>query len=241
MDIRLSFLYFEIQSAFMTDQQESLQALQDIRKMMDRSSRFLSLSGWSGVAAGCCALVGAWFAHGIIQQGVQNHSSLRKMAYQPAEYEVEGIPLAAYIGSDRLVIIALLTLAGALLTAFFFTWMRSRKTNTALWGPTSRRLSWALGLPLGVGGVYMLTLMQAGAFGLIAPGCLLFYGLGLVSASRYTLGEIRWLGYGQLATGLLNLLFTGYGLYFWAFGFGILHIVYGLIMWWKHERPSAAV
>jgi hypothetical protein len=118
--------------------------------------------------------------------------------------------------------------------------MRSRKTNTALWGPTSRRLSWALGLPLGVGGLYMLTLMQAGAFGLIAPGCLLFYGLGLVSASRYTLGEIRWLGYGQLATGLLNLLFTGYGLYFWAFGFGILHIVYGLIMWWKHERPATA-
>jgi hypothetical protein len=223
----------------MNEQQQTLDTLKDIRSMMDRSSRFISLSGWSGVAAGCCALVGAWFAHGIIQQGAQDHSTLRK-AYDSVP-RGSSIEVPDYVGSSQLLVIALLTMAGAVLFAFLFTWLRSRKTGVHLWGATSRRLAWALGLPLAVGGMYMLKLMQAGAFGLIAPGCLLFYGLGLISAARYTLGEIRWLGYGQVFTGLANLLFTGYGLYFWAFGFGILHIVYGFIMWWHHERnPQSA-
>jgi hypothetical protein len=202
--------------------------------MMDRSSRFISLSGWSGVAAGCCALVGAWFAHGYIQKGAASHRTLRH-AYDAAT-QSRDIGIFDYVGSSALLLIAMLTLAGAILFAFLFTWLRSRKSGVPLWGPTSRRLAWAVGLPLAVGGIYMLKLMQAGAFGLIAPGCLLFYGLGLISAARYTLGEIRWLGYGQVFTGLANLLFTGYGLYFWAFGFGILHIIYGFIMWWHHER-----
>ena len=78
--------------------------------------------------------------------------------------------------------------------------------------------------------------MQLGEFELVAPGCLLFYGLALVNASKYTLGEVRYLGYGQLALGIMCLWYTGYGLYFWAMGFGILHIIYGVLMWYKYER-----
>jgi hypothetical protein len=78
--------------------------------------------------------------------------------------------------------------------------------------------------------------MQLGNFALIAPGCLIFYGLALVNAGKYTLGEIRLLGFGQIALGILNCWFLGYGLFFWAAGFGVLHIVYGILMWWKYER-----
>jgi hypothetical protein len=220
----------------MTDKNQPLDALNDIRNMMDRSSRFISLSGWSGVAAGSCALVGAWFAHGEIAKGIAAHSSLRK--HMNRAYETEGIDLSTYIGSSKLIAIAAFTLLAAIASAFLFTWLRTRKTGVPLWGTTSRRLVFAIALPLVVGGIYMLKLMEAGAFGLIAPGCLLFYGLALVNASRHTLGEIKWLGYGQIITGIINLWYTGYGLYFWAFGFGILHIVYGLAMWWTHERKS---
>jgi hypothetical protein len=230
------FIYFVFQSAFMGDKNQTLDTLKDIRNMMDRSSRFISLSGWSGVAAGCCALVGAWFAHGVIERGMENHTSLRKNYVNT--YENDPIDVLEYIGSSKLISIAVLTLFAAIILAFAFTWMRSRKTGMPMWGPTSRRLTFAIGLPLMVGGIYMLKLMEAGAFGMIAPGCLLFYGIGLVSAARYTLGEIRWLGYGQIITGIVNLFFTGYGLYFWAFGFGLLHIIYGLIMWWKYERNN---
>jgi hypothetical protein len=91
-------------------------------------------------------------------------------------------------------------------------------------------------IPMIAGGIYILKLIEQGSFGLIAPGCLIFYGLGLVNASKFTLGEIRFLGYGQLLLGIINLWYMGSGLYFWAAGFGVLHIVYGAIMWSKYER-----
>src|ERR1700744_2877545 len=47
---------------FMDTPATSLEALKDIRQIMERSGRFISLSGWSGVAAGCWALAGAAIA-----------------------------------------------------------------------------------------------------------------------------------------------------------------------------------
>jgi len=84
----------------------------------------------------------------------------------------------------------------------------------------------------------LFRLIEAGAVGFIAPGCLIFYGLALVNGSKYTLGEVKWLGYGQILLGIINLWWVGNGLYFWALGFGVLHIVYGTLMWWKYERSG---
>ncbi len=202
--------------------------------MMDRSSRFISLSGLSGVAAGACALVGAWFANGVIVQGIEAGDRSRDL--YPAR-PVEGISLNDGLGG-RLFLIACITFTAALVFAFLFTWLRSRKTGVPLFGNLSRRLTIAVAIPLIVGAFYVVKLMQYGAFGMIAPGCLLFYGLGLVNASRYTLGEIKYLGYCQLVLGITNLFYPGQGLYFWAIGFGILHIVYGIYMWFKYERTN---
>jgi hypothetical protein len=232
----LNCIYFVFQSAFMNEQQQTLDTLKDIRSMMDRSSRFISLSGLSGVAAGACALVGAWFAKGVVDKGIANHSSLRKN-YENANEEA-AISLLDYTGS-QLLWIAVATFTGALFLAFFFTWLRSRKTGARLWGPVTFRLTLAVGIPIFIGFLYLLKLMQVGAFGLIAPGCLLFYGLGLLNASRYTTDEIKYLGYAMLVVGCVNLLYPGFGLYFWAFGFGVLHILYGIIMWNKYERGKS--
>ncbi len=229
-------IYFVFQSAFMTEHQQTLDTLKDIRTMMDRSSRFISLSGLSGVAAGCCALVGAWFARGVIDESGADGVKLRDLYKNGAS--IQDVSLAEYMGG-RLFLIACVTFTAALLFAFIFTWLRSRKTGVPLFGSLSGRLTIAVLLPIAVGALYIVKLMQAGAFGMISPGCLLFYGLGLVNASRYTLPEIKYLGYCQLALGILNLLFMGYGLYFWAFGFGILHIAYGIFMWYKYERQNS--
>lgn len=94
-------------------------------------------------------------------------------------------------------------------------------------------------VPLIVGGIFLFKLMHFGTFGLIAPGCLIFYGLALINASKYTLVEVKYLGYSELVLGLISLLFEGCGLYFWAAGFGLLHIVYGIYMWQKYERNSS--
>lgn len=218
----------------MDTQNQSLKELQHIKQMMERSSRFISLSGLSGVSAGICALIGAWFAYSRLYQYNLEHNILNTRE-QGRYISGNGLSLL----TTDLLTIALLTFAGALITSFLFTYLRSKKSGTRLWGTTSLRLFWNISVPLAVGGLFLLRAMQLEHYDLIAPGCLIFYGLALVNAAKYTLGEVRYLGYCQICIGLVNLWMPGYSLYFWAAGFGILHIVYGLLMWFKYERTTA--
>lgn len=192
--------------------------------MMERSSRFISLSGLSGVSAGLCALGGAWAAHTQIQHWLHGERGMVGSGLQLVE---------------NLLLIALLTFVAALVSAFIFTYLRSRKNNIPLFGAATWRLLWNTAIPLAAGGLFMLRMMQLGQYQLVAPGCLIFYGLALVNASKYTLGEVRYLGYAQLILGIINLWWVEYGLEFWALGFGLLHIVYGVAMWYKYERGGA--
>jgi hypothetical protein len=207
----------------MDARQQSLQELQQIKKMMERSSKFISLSGLSGISAGICALAGAWFASEKINCWINGDCDT-------------AIPEKL---QNDLLMIALLTFAAAFITSFLFTYLRSKKTNVPLWGTTTYRLFWNTAIPLAAGGLFIFRSMQLEHYELIAPGCLIFYGLALVNASKYTLGEIRYLGYGQIILGAINLWMIGDGLYFWAAGFGILHIIYGTLMWFKYERKNS--
>lgn len=211
----------------MSSEQQSLEDLQHIKRMMERSSRFISLSGFSGISAGLCALIGAWFAHAKIACWVKGDCTIDGLI------DRGGIQLL-----NDLMWIATLTFVAAFISAFFFTYLRSKKNNIPMWGTTTIRLFWNTTIPLAVGAIFLIKLMQLNAFEMVAPGCLIFYGLALVNASKYTLGEIRYLGYGQIALGIMNLWNVGYGLYFWAMGFGVLHIVYGILMWYKYERDN---
>lgn len=217
----------------MPSAKQQLDALTDIKQMMERSSRFISLSGLSGVAAGICALIGAYFAYGVISpnrlDNVEKSGGINT-SEAPAT-------LAEFMGSS-LFIIAIATFVAAFVLAFAFTWLRSQKNNVPIWGVASRRLMWSVGVPMAAGGIYLLKLIENGVYGLIAPGCLVFYGLALLNAGKYTLGEIKYLGYTQIALGLISCWFIGYGLYFWAAGFGLMHIIYGIVMWSRYERKS---
>ena len=166
----------------MKSEKEIAGTLSDIQKMMQRSSRFISLSGWSGVAAGVCALVGAAFAYPIIEDSSYELIRLRDA------FQYHSFSLSAYMQS-RLFKIALITFFTALILSFLFTWLRSKKTNTPMWGFTARRLVFNMSVPMAAGGLYILKLMEAGAYVYIAPGCLLVYGLSLLNASKYTLDE----------------------------------------------------
>jgi hypothetical protein len=198
--------------------QSNLDAIKDIRKIMERSSRFISLSGWSGISAGICALAGAWIAH------------TRIMAYYK-----ESANCPACLKTD-LVIIATVVFVAAFVSAVFFTYLKTRKENVAIWDKSARRLLWNTMLPMIVGGLVIWKMTDLRYYELVAPSALIFYGLSLVNGSKYTMGEVRYLGYGQIITGIFAMYLIHYGLYAWAFGFGVLHIVYGIAMWWKHER-----
>lgn len=208
----------------MTQSDQHLAALQDIKQMMEKSSRFLSLSGLSGIAAGICAIIGAAIAYSWIGQAIPQDF------YNPDAY-IPGFPL-----ESRLFLLAVTVFIAAFALALLFTWLRSKQTGVPLWGITARKVMVAVTIPMAVGGLFVLKLADIGAYGLVAPGCLLFYGLALLNASRYTLIEIRYLAYTQLLLGALNLWWIGYGLHFWTLGFGVSHIIYGIAMWYKYER-----
>ncbi len=232
--IQIQSIYFVIQSAFMNSKNPHLDTLQDIKQMMERSSRFISLSGFSGIAAGTTALIGAWFAREAINEQSASGTTLRSTY---ASMDANNFN-ASSLFENKLFIIASITFIVAFILSFIFTYLRSKKTNTPLWGKTAQRLLINVMIPMLVGGLFILKLVEAGNYGLIAPGCLIFYGLALVNASKFTLTEIRYLGYAQLVLGVINLWFIGKGLYFWAAGFGMLHIVYGIVMWNKYERNN---
>lgn len=210
----------------MSEQNQHLDALQDIRKMMQRSSRFISLSGLSGIAAGVWALIGAWLANKQLQAYNQQYN---EQGYtNPNLFQLK----------TNLFLLATAVLALALVSAFYFTWRRAGKNKIPMWDHSMKLLTINMLIPLLAGGLFILSLLQQNNWHFIAPACLVFYGLALVNASKYTVSDIRYLGFLEIVLGLGNTQFPKAGLYFWAIGFGVLHIFYGFIMWWKYERNN---
>ncbi|WP_261989842.1 hypothetical protein [Hymenobacter sp. BT190] len=206
---------------------DPLAQLTEIRAIMERSSRFISLSGLSGVGAGVVALAGAGAGHWFLRREYGATGYLRLLESTEAE---RLLVLPYLVGLAAGIIVA------ALLVATFFTWRRARHQGQPLWTALGRRLALSLAIPLIAGGLFCLALFVRGAVSLVVPGLLLFYGLALLNASKYTLEEIRWLGLTQIALGLLAVLLPGAGLLFFALGFGLGHIGYGLLMYNRYER-----
>ena len=211
----------------MTSQdQQQLDTLQDIKRIMERSSRFISLSGLSGIAAGICAITGAWFA----KQKLDNYYiKFDQSGYSDGDFHSLKV---------ELFVLALIVLGTAWLSAFYFTWRKAKHNKLPVWDITAKRLTINILIPLIAGGLFIMAFYQHDEWKYIAPACLVFYGLALVNASKYTLTDIRYLGYCEIVVGLVNTQYVGWGLYFWTIGFGILHIVYGFVMWWKYERNA---
>ncbi|WP_018629832.1 hypothetical protein [Niabella aurantiaca] len=196
--------------------------LQHIRQMMERSSRFISLNGLSGVAAGVIALLGAAIAYGLFQQHGIDYFSGERYIYN---YELEW----------KLFWLAIAILVCAVGAGIFFTIQKSKKNGLKIWNSTTRLLLGHLLVPLIAGGLFCLALFYHGLFGLVAPATLLFYGLALINAAKYTFSDIQYLGYCEVFLGVIASFIPGYGLVFWALGFGMLHILYGLLMYKKYK------
>ncbi len=196
--------------------------LNEIKGYMQRSTRFISLSGLSGVFAGIYALLGAALSYFTVMQ--------------TREYNPEPTTNLNQENLLSLITIALSVLILSLFTAYFLTKRNAKKHNQKIWDTTSKRMLINLLIPLITGGLFALMLVYQKHYALIAPSLLIFYGLSLINGSKYTLHDIRGLGFCEIALGLLAMLFYGNDLLFWSIGFGALHIVYGALMYWKYER-----
>lgn len=210
------------------DTKEQLNHLSEIRSLMERSSRCLSLSGLSGVSAGIIAIICGLYTWWYLGDGSFAHT------VGVTEYF-----LSLNIFSEKFItvtIIALVTLILAITFAFFFTYNNSKKKGLKIWDSSTKYFLINLFIPLATGGFFCLVLAYHGELYLLASTTLIFYGMALLNASRYTHREIRYLGVSEVFLGLISSLFIGYGILFWLFGFGVLHIVYGIVMYVKYER-----
>ncbi|NDV43586.1 MFS transporter [Flagellimonas sediminis] len=200
------------------DSKKYLDDISQIKDLMNRSSRFISLSGLSGILAGIYAIIGSLVAYFFLLPGVDDYVTLHNRNFKL----IMGI----------LILVAVLSFV----TAYLLTTRKAKKNNEKIWDDTTKRLLVNFFVPLVTGGIYILIKLNSQHYGLTASLMLIFYGLALVNASKYTIGTVKYLGYTQIVLGLICAAFPGYGFWFWVLGFGILHIVYGSIMYLKEDK-----
>ncbi|MCU0460471.1 MAG: hypothetical protein MUF36_00440 [Bacteroidales bacterium] len=211
----------------METQSEYIEDLRIIKKVMEESSRFLSLSGLSGLFAGLIALAGAAIAVFVFPDG---KILLRGGFF--LEQPVDDLILLKI----RLSILALVVLILAISISLWFSYRKARRKGLKMWTPVSKKLLASLLVPLVTGGILIIIFYLQHNWQLVIPSMLVFYGLALVGAGKFTYNDVHYLGLTEIITGIAALILPAYGIIFWCFGFGLLHIIYGLLMYRKYER-----
>lgn len=212
----------------MSKQPDHLDTLREIRTLMERSSRFQALSGLAGVVVGIIALAGVAAAY-IFMKLPLTAGGYRQLV-TTADGSLDFVFMRFFIADAAIVLLV------SLITGIAMAAQKARKQQQPVWDMTARRLAGNLFIPLVAGGIFCLSLLYHGHFELLPPVTLLFYGLALINASKYTIDDVRYLGLLNMATGLLASYWLDYGLLFWGFGFGVLHIIYGLTIYFKYEQ-----
>jgi hypothetical protein len=210
-----------MQSTFvMNEKPDYARDITEIRSMMERSTKFLSLSGLAGILAGIYALAGVFISYQVLD-------------FNPDDLTVRNTTESTLW---KVVILALIVLILALGTAIYLSWRKANKTGEKFWNATTRRVISAMAVPLVAGGLLTLALLLKGFIGLMAPFTLIFYGLALYNTSKFTYDEVKTMGLIEIALGLISAYYVGFGLICWALGFGVVHIIYGIYLHYKYER-----
>lgn len=206
--------------------QQHLKNLTEIRSLMERSSSFISLSGLSGISAGIMGLIAAYILHQKLFRFMDYTKSPMISAQMREEFILFGITVSAAV------------LLVTFLAAIFFTARKAKKNGYPVWDGSAKRLVVNLFVPLITGGVFCLILIYQYYDWLVLPSMLVFYGLALLNAGKFTLSEIKWLGVSEIILGLVSMLFLNDAIYFWGAGFGLLNIIYGMLMYFKYEKNN---
>ncbi|MCF7560433.1 hypothetical protein L3X39_07270 [Sabulilitoribacter multivorans] len=200
------------------ESKDYLKDISEIKDLMNKSSRFISLSGLSGILAGIYALIGATIAYWLVTTSVRGYLILDGTIFR--------ICFAILLGVAFLSIV----------TGIYLTTKKAKKNNEKIWDSSSKRLLFNFLVPLITGGIYILIILNQERYGHTAALMLIFYGLALVSASKYSIGDIKYLGFTEIILGLICALIPSYGFWFWVLGFGVMHIVYGTWMYFKYDK-----
>jgi len=203
-----------------------IEQLNDIRQMMEKSTRFLSLSGLSGISAGIVALLGSVITWLYINKNV--------IVYNEYFRVIKGGSCESF--RLFIMVLGLTILILALTSAWYFSWKKAKAAGEDFWSPAAKRMVYHMMVPLGTGGILTVILLLENNLNLVAPLTLIFYGLALLNAVKFTRPELAILGYSELLIGIIAAIWQQSGLILWAVGFGVLHILYGSIFYFKYDR-----
>lgn len=207
----------------MEENRTAAQELQHIRSIMEKSSTFLSLSGLSGVVIGILALIASFVLSSFF------HTWFPGKAVLASFFQDRGLVLFFCVFMAGLLLLALFT-------AFLFTLLKARRKNHAFGDGVSIRFAVQLFIPLAAGGAFIAAILYQGLGTLILPAMLMFYGLALINAAKYTLHDIGILGVFELILGAAAAFWTEGALLLWTGGFGLMTFIYGIIMYVKYEK-----
>ena len=197
--------------------EDYLKDISEIKNLMNKSSRFISLSGLTGILAGIYALIGAAVTY-----------------YFVTTYSYGTLLLDGWV-FKTIVFILFMVAFLSIVTGIYLTTKKAKKNGEKIWDTSSRRLIFNFLIPLVVGGLYILIILSQGRYGQTGGLMLIFYGLALINASKYSIGNIKYLGYSEVILGLIATLYPGYGFWIWVVGFGFMHIIYGTYMHFKYD------
>lgn len=201
---------------------KQIEDIKAIREMMEKSSKFLSLSGLSGICAGIIAIIGAAFAYfNILQEPSNTHFA--------TTHEAMFREIILLIADASAVLLF------SICFGIYFSWRKSVKKNLMPSVSLIKRTLYSLGIPLIAGGIFALLFLLRGDIGMAIAMTLTFYGLALINVSKYTLDEVHYLGLTELILSIIAAIFTDWALLIWTIGFGVCHIVYGTAMYIKYD------
>lgn len=210
----------------MEQHKKHIDDLSEIRSMMEKASKFISLSGLSGVMAGVFALLGGGVAYWYIYLFRTENTS----------FDIGPIWFVYDNDVLFLLFVAAFVFLFAMSFAIFFTTRNSKKKGMKLWDHTSKKMIFNLVVPVLAGVFFVMALIYYGYFQLVLPATLIFYGLALINGGHFTYSDIRYLGYIELVIGFLSIFLFRYTILIWCISFGVLHIIYGILMYLKYEK-----
>ena len=196
---------------------KQIEDIKAIREMMEKSTKFLSLSGLSGITAGVAATLGAAFAY---------------------FYLLRDPGMTDYTRKEELMILfadAMAVLIVSVGFGFYFSWKKAKKNKQSLFNRVTLRAVYDLSIPLITGGIFCLIFLLRGDVYTVISATLVFYGLALINTSKHVFEEFHYLGIIEIILGIIAILFSRYGIVFWTIGFGLCHIVYGIFLYRKYD------
>lgn len=197
------------------ENKEALNTLNDIKEMMERSSKFKAISGLSIIIIGILASLVSVYIYFFLGDYHIN---------TPAKWRTT-------------VIIAIALLVVAFTTVFVMSYLKAKRLNLRFtFDTTMRRLLLNFFIPMVAGGLLCIALLTQQHYGLVSSITLIFYGLALINCSHFSYHELRYLGYAELVLGLIDCFMVDYAVLTWFLGFGVFHIIFGIIFMLKYGR-----